>query len=89
MAGRTGAADVGVGLDDILGEVPGLQDVWNAHAGVRGVGDVRGRFRRFIRSVDIWLDLQLMPEGAGRRSGRPQPRPRPQSHSEVTTKFSF
>ena len=45
MAGRTGAADVGVGLDDILGEVPGLQDVWDGHAVVRGVGGVLCRFR--------------------------------------------
>ena len=37
------AGDVSVGLDDILGEVPGLQDVWD---GVRGVGGVLGLFRR-------------------------------------------
>ena len=40
------AGDVGVGLDDISGEVPGLQDVWDGHAIVRGVGGVLGRFRR-------------------------------------------
>ena len=39
------AGDVGVGLDDILGEVPGLQDALDGPVGVQGVGAVRGRFR--------------------------------------------
>ena len=46
MAGRTGAADVGMGLDDILGEVPGLPDVLVGHADVRGAGAVLSCFRR-------------------------------------------
>ena len=41
-----GAGDVGAGLDEVPGAFPGLQDVQDAHGGVRGVGDVLGRFSR-------------------------------------------
>ena len=33
-------------LDEVPGAFPGLQDVQDAHGGVRGVGDVLGRFSR-------------------------------------------
>ena len=79
-----GVGDVGAGLGEVIGAFPGLQDVQDGLGGVRGVGDVRGRFRRLIRSGHIRPDLQLVSEAARRRPRRRGRRRRPLEATEAS-----
>ena len=82
-----GAGDVAKAPDEVVGAFSGLQDVLDSHGDVRDASDVLGRFRRLLRSGAIRPDLQLVPEYAGRWSGRRGRRRRPLEATEVTTKL--